>query len=48
MHPSSYTNMEIALGMCNLGKDLDIIDIGGRALKLGQDRSYAKHNYIKK
>jgi SAM-dependent methyltransferase len=34
--------MEIALGMCNLGKDLDIIDIGGRALKLGQDRSYAK------
>lgn len=42
MHPSSYTNMQIALGMIELGNDIDVIDIGGRALRPDQDRSYQK------
>lgn len=53
MHPSSIENMKRAMSKIPLGKDLDILDVGGRALTVDRDRSYqslyadiAKNYYI--
>jgi SAM-dependent methyltransferase len=42
MHPSSRYNMNLARSKINddLGKDLTILDLGGRYIKAGQDRTY--------
>jgi SAM-dependent methyltransferase len=42
MHPSSRYNMNLARSKINddLGKDLTILDLGGRDIKAGQDRTY--------
>ena len=42
MHPSSRENMKKARSKIeqHLGKDLDILDLGGRDIKPGQDRTY--------
>ena len=42
MHPSSIDNMKTARNKIDsdLGTALDILDVGGRALEAGRDRSY--------
>ena len=42
MHPSSRHNMNLARSKINddLGNDLTILDLGGRDIKAGQDRTY--------
>lgn len=38
MHPSSLKNMQRAIGLLTLNKNLSVLDVGGRGL--GEDRSY--------
>lgn len=40
MHPSSRENMVKAKQKINIGKNLTILDVGGRALEKDSDRSY--------
>ena len=42
MHPSSRINMQRSRDLLGsrVGKDITILDVGGRDIKPGQDRSY--------